>query len=362
METKFYEALNKEINSSFINNNPYSKRNFLDKTKNFIKKNILGYKIIGKNEALHPLNKSIEILSQYGERMATVYDDLQDEYSKLWYIKLIAARIIGYEKVIFPLDYDKYHRDNIENEKLKLDEKKFDTGFGIILNHLKLHPIGVDLECYLSTETINILFQLEQYNYQNIVQVEEGDTVLDCGACWGDTALYFSNKVGQKGKVYAFEFIPSNIELFEKNIRLNVDKTSNVALVPNPVSNVSDEIFYYRDLGPGSYINSSEFKDFDGKCSSITIDDWVERNNIEKIDFIKMDIEGAEPFALEGARNTLVKFKPKLAICIYHSLDDFVNIPIWIDQLKLNYRLFTKHSTLGNHETVIFAISDDTSN
>ena len=68
-----------------------------------------------------------------------------------------------------------------------------------------------------------------------------------------------------------------------------------------------------------------------------------------------MDIEGAEPSALEGAIETIKKFKPKLAIAIYHSMDDFVNIPNWILDLNLGYEIFIDHYTIHAEETVCFA-------
>ena len=88
-----------------------------------------------------------------------------------------------------------------------------------------MRKIGYDIELYLSGLGIAIDFIFEQYAYKtvenNIVAVEKGDVVLDLGACWGDTALYFACKTGDQGKVYSFEFIPDNIKLFNINISLN---------------------------------------------------------------------------------------------------------------------------------------------
>ena len=86
-----------------------------------------------------------------------------------------------------------------------------------------------------------------------------------------------------------------------------------------------------------------------------TIDDIVARNDVPRLDFIKMDIEGSEPAALEGARETILRFRPKLAIAIYHKASDFVGIPNWILDLNIGYRIFIDHFTIHSEETVCFA-------
>jgi FkbM family methyltransferase len=68
---------------------------------------------------------------------------------------------------------------------------------------------------------------------------------------------------------------------------------------------------------------------------TIAIDDYASSIGLPHVDFIKMDIEGAELPALKGAIKTIHSHKPKLAIAIYHSLDDLVNIPLWISSLAL---------------------------
>jgi hypothetical protein len=70
-----------------------------------------------------------------------------------------------------------------------------------------------------------------------------------------------------------------------------------------------------------------------------------------------MDIEGAEMKALQGARNTIAAYKPKLAICIYHSNEDMLQIPEWIHDNFPEYRLFVRqHQKYAINETVLYAV------
>jgi FkbM family methyltransferase len=139
------------------------------------------------------------------------------------------------------------------------------------------------------------------------------------------------------------------------NLALNPGIQQRVTVVPNPVSDSSGTKLFYRDNGPGSSVRLEAFEGQDGEVESLSIDDFVESNGLEKLDFIKMDIEGAEMAALKGAEKSLRKFQPKLAIAIYHSWADMAQIPKWIDELKLNYEFFLGHYTIHQEETVLFA-------
>ena len=79
---------------------------------------------------------------------------------------------------------------------------------------------------------------------------------------------------------------------------------------------------------------------------------------VSKVDFIKMDIEGAEYDALAGAQDVLQRFRPRLAISLYHRPSDFVTIPRYLDSLGLNYRFYLDHHTLYINESVLFAIPE----
>ena len=59
---------------------------------------------------------------------------------------------------------------------------------------------------------------------------------------------------------------------------------------------------------------------------TVSVDDFVRANGLERVDFIKMDIEGAEQLALEGSAHSIASHQPKLAICAYHETDDLWQI------------------------------------
>jgi hypothetical protein len=87
---------------------------------------------------------------------------------------------------------------------------------------------------------------------------------------------------------------------------------------------------------------------------AVKIDTLVEQLGLERVDFIKMDIEGAEVDALLGAKETISQFKPKLAICTYHRPTD----PIEIRKILLKYNPNYKFKEIERGEKVLFAWDD----
>lgn len=90
-----------------------------------------------------------------------------------------------------------------------------------------------------------------------------------------------------------------------------------------------------------------------------SIDSFVKENNISHVDFIKLDIEGCEQEAIEGAKETIKSNTPKLAICLYHRPDDIFNIPLKLSKLYGGYSFYIKHNSDIHYETVLFAIPQE---
>lgn len=300
--------------------------------------------------------KRFQGLDKYYDRMEQVYGFLNDDESKKIYVKLIAYRILGHRKVKLPLNTPEYQNKKVISDRYKINDDFIETPF-VDNKTIKLYKYDLTKENILlkmyAADVYPLLF-IEQYENDE-VKVEIGDVLLDCGGCWGDTSLIFANKVGEMGHIYSFEFIPDNIEIFKRNLALNENISSRLTIVQNAIGEKSGELLSFSNNGPGSRVENK--KTNSNLVKTITIDDFVTNNKISKVDFIKMDIEGSELPSLKGASNVLKRFRPKLAISIYHSIDDFVNIPIYLKSLNLGYQFFIKHGTIHNEETVLLAIS-----
>jgi len=91
------------------------------------------------------------------------------------------------------------------------------------------------------------------------------------------------------------------------------------------------------------------------QVTTISIDDFVSERKLPRVDFIKMDIEGAELSALKGAEKTICANKPRLAIAVYHRQDDFIDISTYLNDLDVGYEFFLDHFTIYGEETILFA-------
>ena len=101
-----------------------------------------------------------------------------------------------------------------------------------------------------------------------------------------------------------------------------------------------------------------KFAGAESQATTTSIDEAVEKQNLEKVDFIKMDVEGAELPVLKGAAKTLKRFKPKLALSAYHRPDDFRRIPEFIKSVSPGYRLYLGHYSIHAEETVLYAVHE----
>ena len=222
------------------------------------------------------------------------------------------------------------------------------------LKFYNLLKLGYDLKIYGSRALLDKIVIHDQYCYKNC-SIKKGDYIIDAGGCWGDTALIFATKAGSKGKVWTFEFFEDNINVMEKNFLHNKIFSKNIALIKQPLYNKINKNLYVN-YACADITNLTEKKNNSQSYKTVSIDNFVFKNKISKIDFIKMDIEGCELKALQGAVETLKKYKPKLAIAAYHKNGDYYKISKFLNELCIGYKFYFASYTLNFTDTVIYAI------
>jgi FkbM family methyltransferase len=154
-----------------------------------------------------------------------------------------------------------------------------------------------------------------------------GDIVLDCGANVGVTVRVWL-AAGAK-QVVAIEPAPENIECLRRNFKDEIaaghviiypkgvwDKDDIMPMQIDPSNSAADSFLIHRQGG-------TEVRGI----PLTTIDKLVAELKLERVDFIKMDIEGAEPRAIIGGRETIAKYHPRMALCTYHAPDHPKRIP-----------------------------------
>lgn len=190
--------------------------------------------------------------------------------------------------------------------------------------------------------------------YQHsLVCAEEGDIVIDAGLFDSTVIRKFAQKIGKSGRVYGFEPEPNNYRFVGETIVRFGNPEKNIVLVNKGVYSHKDVLFI-SDEGASGKLNSEEEKG--SKCEVIDIDSFVLENVLEKVDLIKMDIEGAEFDALRGAQETIKKYKPKLQICAYHKINDLIELYNFIYSLNNEYKFyFISHAPYLN-EYVYYVI------
>lgn len=148
--------------------------------------------------------------------------------------------------------------------------------------------------------------------YEKFRNLHEGDIVIDAGAFPGDYALFAAKKVGSRGHIYALEPSPANRKLLERNIQKS--GLENITILPKGLWDRSTTLTI-QEQGLAAQVKTAESDDV---IDVVPLDLLVKELQLEQLDVLKMDIEGAELQALAGAEKTLKHFKPYTCVASYH--------------------------------------------
>jgi FkbM family methyltransferase len=190
--------------------------------------------------------------------------------------------------------------------------------FDIIYPSLYMHDDAITTFVYKNP------FYISEGCYEDFGAIlQKDDYVIDAGANVGMFSIIASNKVGERGKIFAFEPLKEISAVFEENIQKNNCK--NIAIENMLLGDEEKEVTFFYNLESNYNGASTRIQNKNDKTitlQQITLDEYVKKNEVKKVDFIKADIEGAERDMLAGAEQTIKKFKPRLALRTYHLPDD----------------------------------------
>lgn len=177
----------------------------------------------------------------------------------------------------------------------------------------------------------------------------EDEVFVDAGAYNGDTAVEFSDWAkGNYKKIYAME---PNHEMKDAIIqRLQENGVDRVEIVNCAAWDKKETIYFDVEKDPSG---SKVCDDSECVVQGLDIDTMV---GSDKVTFIKMDIEGSELNALIGARKTIEKYHPRLAVCVYHKPMDLADLGNYILDIYPDYKLYLRHYSADMQEMVLYAI------
>src|SRR6185503_19123389 len=202
-------------------------------------------------------------------------------------------------------------------------------------------------------DSLSVPVPQESYFPDDLFSLKSDEAFVDCGAYDGITVEHFLERQKEfSGRIIAYEPDPANfISLNEYISGLPNNIKGNLLSLPFAISAQRSKVHFDATGTMGSNISDNGSLEVD--C--VTLDE-----NLEELQFtptyIKMDIEGAELDALNGARNVIQKCMPILAICLYHRYDDIWRIPLFINSFSSDYRLFLRPHEIEGWQLVCYVV------
>ena len=190
-----------------------------------------------------------------------------------------------------------------------------------------------------------IYFDLEQLYPQSSCEA-----FVDAGCYDGLTAKGFLGWCEKEGYAYCFEPDQKNAENIQRNL---LDCTDHYELIQKALWSETKRLSIDARGDYASCVREWDGSDSEQITEAMALDDYLAGRQIT---FLKMDVEGAEAEVLKGARDTIMQQHPRLAVSIYHKLTDIVRLPEQILSYYPGYRLYLRHYSFSDYDTVLYAL------
>lgn len=234
-----------------------------------------------------------------------------------------------------------------ENNSINSNLDKYNTIINLLNDQVSIIEFVRITNFRLSSDIENLkdfIFKPEQQYFEDFINLKMDPVFVDGGGFDGLTSIEFMKRNPSYKKIHYFE--PNDISMV--NSKKSLISFNNIVFYNYGLWNCKKTLKFNSNLGDASKID-----DF-GELSILVTSLDNEIN--ERIDFIKLDIEGAELEALEGAKHLITKHKPKIAVCVYHNQNHFIDIPNYLLKLNPDYKMYFRHYTQGVCESVMYFV------
>ncbi len=235
--------------------------------------------------------------------------------------EVLAPDVPVYGDGLFTKNYAKEHKDELKAVyNMLADEQSKKVFENTVL--------------YRITGKIDYLFEIETdcfEAYENILCLDNNEIYCDLGAYNGDTIDEFLSVVNGFSKIYAIEPDKKNF----KKLSAKYGERDNIVLYNSAINDKTGEIGFDTNGGRHSVVNKNG-----EKIPCISLDDAL---NGDMATYIKFDVEGMEKQAILGAKKTILNYKPKMLISAYHKTDDYFSLPLLVNEIRDDYKIYMRH-------------------
>lgn len=219
-------------------------------------------------------------------------------------------------------------------EYIRENEEKFDLVYNSLADE-ESKRVFLDILNFKVSGKVDYLFNSfceKDEVYRDLLKLKNDEVIVDLGAYDGDTIREFTTFTSGKYKrIYALEPDKKNFSKLEKSTR----EMDNIHIYNMGAWDKRDTLIFDSQKSRNSKLSSKgvpiEVSDIDSLIS-------------DDVTMIKMDIEGSELHAIEGAKKTIKKHRPKLYICAYHRNEDLFSIPLKVLEIEPSYKVYFRHS------------------
>lgn len=282
------------------------------------KRTFHGFPVISYSEANEKFGDFIVLVSFGSSREEVISNIIRISKEH----ELYSVDVPVYGDSIFNRSFCEAHKNDISKVRSCLSDEKSVQVFDNIINFKLSGNIDLLLECQTERDEA----------YKNILKLTDNEIYMDLGAFNGDTVIEFLNHVSSYRKIYTAEPDKKNFKKLENNTR----HIENIRHFNCCISDCCGEILFSSDGGRNGNADKNGTP-----VTSKTVDSILNGNEVT---FIKFDVEGLESKAIEGAKQTIERYKPKMIVSCYHRSPDIFTLALKVLSLREDYKVYIRHN------------------